>query len=44
MVFSRSSLRLKELTFFEKNGDKSLMKFQQEKFNEPIDNNLFLTL
>jgi len=44
LVFSRTSLRLKELTFFEKSGDKSLMKFHQEKFNEPIDNSLFLTL
>ena len=42
--FSRSSLRLKELAFFEKGGDKSIMKFQQEKFNQPIAENLFKDL
>lgn len=44
MNFSKSSLRLKELSFFEKGGDKSLMKFQQEKFNQPIAANLFKDL
>ncbi|MET7257770.1 outer membrane lipoprotein carrier protein LolA [Dyadobacter fermentans] len=44
MNFSRSSLRLKELSFFEKGGDKSIMKFQQEKFNQPIAENLFKDL
>lgn len=44
MNFSKSSLRLKELSFFEKGGDKSLMKFQQEKFNQPIAENLFKDL
>ncbi|MDR6808773.1 outer membrane lipoprotein-sorting protein [Dyadobacter sp. BE34] len=44
MNFSRSSLRLKELSFFEKGGDKSIMKFQQEKFNQPIAENLFQDL
>ncbi|WAC15082.1 outer membrane lipoprotein carrier protein LolA [Dyadobacter pollutisoli] len=44
MVFSRDSLRLKELSFFEKNGDKSIMKFQNEKFNHQIDENLFRNL
>ncbi|MGG7662011.1 LolA family protein [Dyadobacter sp. BHUBP1] len=44
MNFSRSSLRLKELSFFEKSGDKSIMKFQQEKFNQPIAENLFKDL
>lgn len=41
MAFSKSSLRLKELTFFEKAGDKSIMRFQQEKFNQPIADNIF---
>ena len=44
MNFSRSSLRLKELSFFEKGGDKSIMKFQQEKFNQPVAENLFKDL
>lgn len=44
MNFSKSSLRLKELSFFEKGGDKSHMKFQQEKFNQPIADNLFKDL
>jgi outer membrane lipoprotein-sorting protein len=44
MVFSRSSLRLKELSFFEKNGDKSIMKFHSEKFNQQINDNLFRDL
>lgn len=44
MTFSRNSLRLKELSFFEKGGDKSIMKFQQEKFNQPISENLFQDL
>lgn len=44
MTFSKSSLRLKELSFFEKGGDKSMMKFQQEKFNQPIPENLFKEL
>ncbi|MEO6284060.1 MAG: outer membrane lipoprotein carrier protein LolA [Dyadobacter sp.] len=41
MVFPRNTLRLKELSFFEKNGDKSIMEFQNEKFNQQIDENLF---
>ena len=44
MIFSKSSLRLRELSFFEKGGDKSIMKFQQEKFNQPIAENLFKDL
>lgn len=42
--FSKSALRLKELAFFEKGGDRSVMKFQQEKFNQPIAENLFKEL
>jgi len=41
LVFSKNTLRLKELSFFEKNGDKSVMKFQNEKINQPIDDSLF---
>jgi outer membrane lipoprotein-sorting protein len=44
MTFSKSSLRLKELSFFEKGGDRSMMKFQHEKFNQPIPENLFKEL
>ncbi|NIJ55134.1 LolA family protein [Dyadobacter arcticus] len=44
MVFSRQSSRLKELSFFEKGGDKSIMKFQNEKFNQKINDGLFLNL
>ncbi|MCE6991331.1 outer membrane lipoprotein carrier protein LolA [Dyadobacter sp. CY323] len=42
--FSKSTLRLKELTFFEKGGDKNIMKFQNEKFNQPVNDTLFLNL
>lgn len=44
LVFPKSTLHLKELSFFEKGGDKSVMKFQNEKFNQPIDDSLFLNL
>jgi len=44
LVFSKSNLRLKELTFFEKGGDKSVMKFQNEKFNQPIAESVFSNL
>ncbi|MCF2447548.1 outer membrane lipoprotein carrier protein LolA [Dyadobacter sp. CY345] len=44
LVFSRSNLRLKELTFFEKGGDKSVMKFLNEKFNQPIAESVFSKL
>ena len=42
LVFPKNTLHLKELSFFEKGGDKSVMKFQNEKFNQPIDDSLFL--
>ncbi|MCF0062252.1 outer membrane lipoprotein carrier protein LolA [Dyadobacter chenwenxiniae] len=41
LVFPKSTLHLKELSFFEKGGDKSVMKFQNEKFNHPINDSLF---
>lgn len=44
LVFPKATLRLKELTFFEKGGDKSIMKFQNEKFNQPIAEAVFTAL
>ncbi|GGB85455.1 outer membrane lipoprotein carrier protein LolA [Dyadobacter sediminis] len=44
LVFSRNTMRLKELSFFEKNGDKSIMKFQNEKINQPLNDNIFQNL
>jgi len=44
LSFSKKTIRLKELTFFEKSGDKSVMKFFNEKFNQPINESLFLKL
>jgi outer membrane lipoprotein-sorting protein len=41
LTFSRNAFRLKELTFQEKGGDRSVMKFQNEKFNQPISDSLF---
>ncbi len=44
LVFSRSSLRLGELTFFEKSGDKSIMTFTNEKINGQIPEGVFTNL
>ncbi|GLU56700.1 outer membrane lipoprotein carrier protein LolA [Dyadobacter frigoris] len=44
LLFPKNGLRLKELTFFEKGGDKSIMKFQNEKFNQPIAETVFTNL
>lgn len=44
LLFSKNTLRLKELSFFEKSGDKNIMKFQNEKINQPIAENIFLNL
>jgi outer membrane lipoprotein-sorting protein len=41
MLFPKNTLRLKELSFFEKNGDKSVMKFSNEKIDQPITDGLF---
>jgi len=41
MVFPKSTLRLKELTFYEKGGDRSLLKFHSEKFNSQLNDSLF---
>jgi len=42
LVFSRSTLRLKELSFFEKSGDRSVMTFSSEKINQPIAEAIFM--
>ncbi len=44
LVFSKSSLRLKELTFLEKTGDKSTMTFSNERINQPIPDSVFSNL
>ena len=44
LLFSKSTLRLKELSFFEKSGDKNIMKFQNEKINQSIAESVFLNL
>lgn len=44
LIFPKHTLRLKELTFFEKNGDKSIMKFQNEKVNQAIPETVFVNL
>jgi outer membrane lipoprotein-sorting protein len=41
MLFPKNTLRLKELSFIEKNGDKSVMKFSNEKIDQPIADSLF---
>jgi len=41
MQFSRSSLGLKQLTFYEKGGDRQVMTFLNEKINAPVDSRLF---
>lgn len=44
LVFSKNSLRLKDLTFYQKDGDKSVMKFTNEKVNQPITDRIFSEL
>lgn len=39
--FSKSTLRVKQITFMEKSGDQSILKFSNEKFNQEISNSLF---
>ena len=41
LVFSKTTFRLKELTFLEKGGDKSVMTFTNERLNESIDESVF---
>ena len=42
--FSAKSIRLKTLSMYEKSGDKSIMKFFNNKFNESIKENIFNNL
>ncbi len=44
LSFSKKSIRLNTLTFFEKSGDKSVMKFFNDKFNTSIKQSTFNTL
>ena len=44
LVFLKSTMRLRELTFYQKDGDKSIMKFSNEKINKPIQESVFTTL
>lgn len=44
LTFSKKTTRLKQLTFFESSGDKSVMKFFNEKLNQPIQQSIFITL
>lgn len=44
LSFSKTTTRLKVLTFFESTEDKSVIKFFDEKFNQPIHSSIFLTL
>lgn len=44
LSFSNKTLRLKTLTFFEKSGDKSVMKFFNDNFNLSIKQSIFNTL
>lgn len=42
LTFSKKSLLLDEMAFFEKSGDKNKMKFYNQKVNENLDDQLFL--
>jgi len=44
LSFSKKDTHLNQLTFFEKSGDKSVMKFFNQKFNQSIAPSIFLTL
>jgi len=44
LSFSKTTTRLKVLTFYEGAEDKSVIKFFDEKFNQPIHSSIFLTL
>lgn len=41
LSFSKDSIHLNELVFFEHSGDKSTMKFFKQHFNEDINDNVF---
>jgi outer membrane lipoprotein-sorting protein len=42
LTFGKSTLRLQKLTFDERGGDSSTMTFNNEKFNQPIAESVFL--
>ncbi|MBK5286047.1 MAG: outer membrane lipoprotein carrier protein LolA [Bacteroidia bacterium] len=42
LTFSKESMRLKELAFYEKSGDRSIMKFFNDIVNDELDNKLFI--
>jgi len=44
MVFSRKSLQLKELTFLEKKGNRTVTRFYNERLNQKINSDLFSSL
>ena len=44
LLFSKNTMRLKELTFFQKDGDKSIMKFSNERVNQGISEDVFNVL
>lgn len=41
MQFSKSTLGLRQLTFYEKGGDRQVMTFLNEKINVPVETRLF---
>ncbi len=42
LAFNKKSMLMDELIFFEKSGDKNVMKFFNQHINEPLNDNLFL--
>ena len=42
LTFAADNMRLKEMDFFEKAGDKSVMKFYNDVVNVKLDDNLFV--
>jgi len=44
LSFSKKTIRLKELVFNESSGDKTTMKFFNEKYNQPIESSRFTKL
>ena len=41
LTFHKETLLLKELAFYEKNGDKSVMTFSNSKTNEAVEDKIF---
>lgn len=44
LTFSKQTVRLKVLTFYESSGDITIMKFFNDKFNQSIKDSIFLNL